>query len=120
MQEALGMIETRGLVSAVEAVDAMVKSANVQIAGMKMSGGALVTVMITGDVAAVSAAVEAGSTAAKMVGCVISSHVIPRPSGEIDKILPDFRKRSDTQQIESTQDDNQSPKTRSIDDEPTK
>ena len=80
MQEALGMIETRGLVGAIEAADAMVKAANV--------GGGLVTVMVRGDVGAVKASVEAGGAAAKRVGELISVHVIPRPHSDVEAILP--------------------------------
>lgn len=88
MQEALGMIETKGLVGAVEALDAMVKSANVKLVGKRLSGGGLVTVMVTGDVGAVKAAVDAGTSAANAVGSVISTHVIPRPDDGIEKLLP--------------------------------
>ena len=88
MQEALGMIETRGLVSAIEAADAMVKAANVHLLGKELVGGGLVTVMVRGDVGAVKAAVEAGAAAAKRVGELISVHVIPRPHGEVEVILP--------------------------------
>ena len=88
MQEALGMIETRGLVSAIEAADAMVKAANVHLLGKEHVGGGLVTVMVRGDVGAVKAAVEAGGAAAKRVGELISVHVIPRPHGDVEAILP--------------------------------
>jgi ethanolamine utilization protein EutM len=88
MLEALGMIETMGLVGAVEAMDAMVKAANVRIVGKKISGGALVTVMVQGDVGAVKAAVDAGAAAANRVGSVISTHVIARPDDEVSHILP--------------------------------
>jgi ethanolamine utilization protein EutM len=88
MQEALGMIETRGLVSAIEAADAMVKAANVRLVGKELVGGGLVTVMVRGDVGAVKAAVEAGGAAAKRVGELISVHVIPRPHGEVEAVLP--------------------------------
>lgn len=88
MQEALGMIETKGLVGAVEAADAMVKSANVRLVGKRVSGGALVTVMVRGDVGAVKAAVDAGAAAAVAVGDVVSTHVIPRPDDELESILP--------------------------------
>ena len=91
MQEALGMIETRGLVGAIEAADAMVKAANVQLIGKEHVGGGLVTVMVRGDVGAVKAAVEAGSTAAKRIGELISVHVIPRPHGEVEEILPTLK-----------------------------
>ena len=87
MQEALGMIETRGLVSAIEALDAMVKSASVRLISHRLSGGGLVTVMIEGDVGAVKAAVDAGTAAATIIGSVVSTHVIPRPDDETAKIL---------------------------------
>ncbi len=86
--EALGMIETKGLVSAVEAADAMVKSANVALMGYEKIGSGLVTVMVRGDVGAVKAAVDAGAAAADKVGQVVSVHVIPRPHGDVEKILP--------------------------------
>ena len=88
MQEALGMIETRGLVSAIEAADAMVKAANVHLLGKELVGGGLVTVMVRGDVGAVKAAVEAGGAAAKRVGELVSVHVIPRPHDDVELILP--------------------------------
>ncbi len=88
MQEALGMIETRGLVAAIEAADAMVKAANVHLLGKEHVGGGLVTVMVRGDVGAVKAAVEAGSLAAKRVGELVSVHVIPRPHGDVEGVLP--------------------------------
>ena len=88
MQEALGMIETRGLVSAIEAADAMVKAANVHLLGKEHVGGGLVTVMVRGDVGAVKAAVEAGGAAARRVGELVSVHVIPRPHGDVEAILP--------------------------------
>ena len=88
MNEALGMIETKGLVGAVEASDAMVKAANVVLIGKTMVGGGLVTVMVKGDVGAVKAATEAGAVAANNVGELISVHVIPRPHEELTKILP--------------------------------
>ena len=87
MQEALGMIETRGLVGAIEALDAMVKSASVRLVSHKLSGGGLVTVMVEGDVGAVKAAVAAGTAAASIIGSVVSTHVIPRPDDETAKIL---------------------------------
>jgi len=86
--QALGMIETRGLVGAIEAADAMVKAANVHLIGKERVGGGLVTVMVRGDVGAVKAAVEAGGAAAKRVGELISVHVIPRPHEEVEAILP--------------------------------
>ncbi|MGX6591905.1 ethanolamine utilization protein EutM [Cetobacterium ceti] len=85
---ALGMIETRGLVAAVEAADAMVKAANVTLVGKEMIGGGLVTVMVRGDVGAVKAATDAGAAAADRVGELISIHVIPRPHSEVEVILP--------------------------------
>ncbi len=88
MQEALGMIETRGLVGSIEAADAMVKAANVHLIGKEHVGGGLVTVMVRGDVGAVKAAVEAGGAAAKRVGELISVHVIPRPHGDVEAVLP--------------------------------
>ena len=85
---ALGMIETKGLVGAIEAADAMVKSANVQLVGKELAGGGLVTVMVRGDVGAVKAATDAGAAAAEKVGELISVHVIARPHTEVDNILP--------------------------------
>ena len=85
---ALGLIETRGLVGAVEAADAMVKAAKVTLLGKEKSGAALVTVMVRGEVGAVKAAVDAGSAAAKRVGELVSTHVIPRPAGELEDYLP--------------------------------
>ena len=85
---ALGMIETKGLVAAIEAADAMVKAANVTLVGKEHIGGGLVTVMVRGDVGAVKAATDAGAVAAERVGEVVSVHVIPRPHGEIEMILP--------------------------------
>jgi len=87
-QEALGMVETRGLVGAIEAADSMVKAADVTLVGKEMVGSGLVTVMVRGDVGAVKAAVEAGSAAVKRVGELVSVHVIPRPNGDVEKILP--------------------------------
>ncbi|MCJ7473296.1 MAG: BMC domain-containing protein [Actinobacteria bacterium] len=86
--EAIGLIETRGLVGAVEAADAMVKAANVKLVGQERIGGGLVTVIVKGDVGAVKAAVDSGAAAAKRVGELISVHVIPRPHAELDMILP--------------------------------
>jgi len=88
MQEALGMIETRGLVGAIEAADAMVKAANVHLIGKEHIGGGLVTVMVRGDVGAGKGSVEAGGAAAKRVGELISVHVIPRPHSDVEAILP--------------------------------
>ena len=88
MMEALGMIETRGLVAAIEAADAMVKAANVVLVGSEKIGSGLVSVMVRGDVGAVKAAVDAGSAAAASLGEVIATHVIPRPHGDVEKLLP--------------------------------
>jgi ethanolamine utilization microcompartment shell protein EutS len=86
--EALGMVETHGLVGAIEAADTMVKAADVQLVGKQSIGGGLVTVMVRGDVGAVKAAVEAGAQSAKRVGELVSVHVIPRPHDEVEIILP--------------------------------
>ena len=88
IKEALGMVETRGLVGSIEAADAMVKAANVRLIGKVHVGGGLVTVMVRGDVGAVKAATEAGGAAADRVGELISVHVIPRPHSDVEKILP--------------------------------
>ena len=88
---ALGMVETKGLVGAIEAADAMVKSANVNLVGKEQVGGGLVTVMVRGDVGAVKAATDAGAAAAEKVGELVSVHVIPRPHMEVDAILPKGR-----------------------------
>lgn len=85
---ALGMVETRGLVGAVEAADAMVKAANVELVGREQVGGGLVTVLVRGDVGAVKAATDAGAAAADRVGELKSVHVIPRPHSEVETILP--------------------------------
>ena len=85
---ALGMIETRGLVAAIEAADAMVKAANVTLVGKEMVGGGLVSVLVRGDVGAVKAATDAGAVAAERIGELISVHVIPRPHSEVEIILP--------------------------------
>ena len=84
---ALGMIETKGLVAAIEAADAMVKAANVTLVGKEQVGGGLVAVLVRGDVGAVMAATDAGAAAAERVGELISVHVIPRPHNEIETIL---------------------------------
>ena len=88
MGEALGMIETKGLVGAIEAADAMTKSANVTLMGYEKIGSGLVTVMVRGDVCAVKAAVDAGTCAAEKVGEIVAQHVIPRPHTDVEKILP--------------------------------
>ena len=87
MSGALGMIETRGLVGAIEAADAMTKAASVEVCGYEKIGSGLVTVMVRGDVGAVKAAVEAGNVAACNVGEVVSTHVIPRPHASVDELL---------------------------------
>ena len=87
-KEALGMIETKGLVGAIEAADSMVKSANVTLVGYEKIGSGLVTVMVRGDVGAVKAAVESGSAAASRLGELVATHVIPRPHTDVEKILP--------------------------------
>ena len=86
--DALGMIETKGLVGAIEAADAMVKAANVSLGGYEKIGSGLVTVMVRGDVGAVKAATDAGAAAARQVGEVVSIHVIPRPHSDTEKIIP--------------------------------
>ena len=86
--QALGMIETKGLVASIEAADAMVKAANVTLVGKEHVGGGLVTVMVRGDVGAVKASVDAGAASARAVGEVVSVHVIPRPHSDVEKILP--------------------------------
>ena len=88
MQDALGLVETKGFVGAVEAADAMVKSANVQLIGNEKIGAGFVTVMVRGDVGAVKAATDAGAAAAAKVGEVVSVHVIPRPHTDVEKLLP--------------------------------
>lgn len=87
-REALGMVETKGLVGAIEAADAMVKAANVALVGYEKIGSGLVTVMVRGDVGAVKAATDAGAASADRVGQLISVHVIPRPHTDVEKILP--------------------------------
>ena len=86
--EALGMVETRGLVAAIEAADAMVKAANVVLVGSEKIGSGLVSVMVRGDVGAEKAAVEAGGAAAGKLGEVVATHVIPRPHTDVEKLLP--------------------------------
>lgn len=87
---ALGMVETRGLVGAVEAADAMVKAARVRLIGKEKVGGGYTTVMVRGEVGAVKAATDAGAAAARRVGELVSVHVIPRPHSEVERILPAF------------------------------
>ena len=90
-QEALGMIETRGLVAAIEAADSMLKAANVALIGTEKIGSGLVSVMVRGDVGAVKAAVEAGGASAGKLGELVAVHVIPRPHGDVEKILPTLK-----------------------------
>ena len=87
-QEALGFVETRGLVAAIEAADAMCKAANVALVGTEKIGSGLVTVMVRGDVGAVKSAVEAGSSSAQRLGELVATHVIPRPHSDVEMILP--------------------------------
>ncbi len=86
--DALGMIETKGLVAAIESVDAMVKSANVALVGMERIGGGYVSVFVRGEVGAVKAAIDAGTAAAKKIGEVVSVHIIPRPHADTEKLVP--------------------------------
>jgi len=86
--EALGLIETKGLVAAIEAADAMLKAAKVTLIGSEKVGGGLVTIMVRGDVGAVKAATDAGAAAAEKVGELVSVHVIPRPHGDVETMLP--------------------------------
>lgn len=86
--DALGMVETRGLIGSIEAADAMVKAANVRLIGKEKVGGGFVTVMVRGDVGAVKAATDAGAAAAEKVGELVSVHVIPRPHSDVESILP--------------------------------
>jgi ethanolamine utilization protein EutM len=86
--DALGMVETKGLIGSIEAADAMVKAANVTLVGRESIGAGLVTVMVRGDVGAVKAATDAGAAAAQRVGEVISVHVIPRPHSDVETVLP--------------------------------
>ncbi len=87
MKEALGLVETKGLVGAIEAADAMAKAANIEITGYEKIGFGLVTIMIRGDVGAVKAATDAGAEAARRVGEVVSVHVIPRPHADVEKTI---------------------------------
>ena len=90
-QQALGLVETRGLVAAIEAADAMCKAANVELVGTEKIGSGLVTVMVRGDVGAVKSAVESGTAAASKLGELIATHVIPRPHNDVEKILPSIK-----------------------------
>ncbi|MGX7196564.1 BMC domain-containing protein [Enterococcus olivae] len=86
-QEALGMVETRGLIASIEAADAMVKAANVKLVKSEKIGSGLVTMLVRGDVGAVKAAVDAGTSAAQAVGEVVATHVIPRPHSDIESVI---------------------------------
>ena len=90
-REALGLIETRGLVAAIEAADAMVKAAEVELIGTEKIGSGLVSVMVRGDVGAVKAATEAGAAAASRLGEIVATHVIPRPHADVEKLLPTIK-----------------------------
>ena len=91
IQQALGMVETRGLVAAIEAADTMLKAANVELVGTEKIGSGLVSVMVRGDVGAVKSAVESGSAAAAKLGELVATHVIPRPHNDVEKILPSIK-----------------------------
>ncbi|MBS4537854.1 ethanolamine utilization microcompartment protein EutM [Clostridium sp. D2Q-11] len=91
IKNALGMVETKGLVGSIEAADAMIKAANVTLVGKEHIGGGFVTVMVRGDVGAVKAATDAGAAAAERIGELVSVHVIPRPHDEVEHILPKTR-----------------------------
>ncbi len=88
VKEALGLVETRGLTALIEVADSMVKAANVSLLGMEKIGSGYVTIMVTGDVGAVKAAVEAGAAAVKGLGELVAAHIIPRPHSDVEKILP--------------------------------
>ena len=94
--DALGMVETKGLVGAIEAADAMVKTANVVVTGREYIGSGYVTIFVRGDVGAVKAATDAGAAAARRVGELISVHVIPRPHNEVERILPRLKEPNKT------------------------
>ena len=91
-EHALGMVETKGLVAAIEAADAMVKAANVKLIGKERAGGGLISIYVRGDVGAVKAATDAGGAAASKVGELVSVHVIPRPAADIESIIPKLAK----------------------------
>ena len=93
LREALGLVETKGLVGSIEAADAMVKAANVVLVGKEYIGAGYVTVLVRGDVGAVKAATDAGAAAARRVGELVAVHVIPRPHDEVESVLPDARPR---------------------------
>ena len=97
MKEALGLVETRGFVGAIEAADAMVKAANVKIVGKEKTGSGLVTIMVRGDVGAVKAAIEAGGEAARRVGELVSVHIIPRPHEDVEMLLEETKGKGKSQ-----------------------
>lgn len=113
IKKALGMIETKGLIGAIEAGDAMVKAANVVLSGKECIGGGLVTVMVRGDVGAVKAATDAGAAAAQKVGELISVHVIARPHEEIDSILPTDPENNENPEYNTEQEQEQELETKS-------
>ena len=94
MKEALGLVETRGFVGAIEAADAMVKAANVQLVGKEKTGSGLVTIMVRGDVGAVKAAIDAGGEAARRVGELVSVHIIPRPHEDVELLLEKLKPKA--------------------------
>jgi microcompartment protein CcmL/EutN len=100
---ALGMVETKGLVAAIEAADTMLKTANVVLAGKEVTRGALVTIKVVGDTAAVRSAVEAGAAAAQRVGELVAQHIIPRPSDEIESLIFTLQKQSEDKKIAEKQ-----------------
>ena len=97
MKEALGLVETRGFVGAIEAADSMVKAANVKIVGKEKTGSGLVTIMVRGDVGAVKAAIEAGGEAARRVGELVSVHIIPRPHEDVEMLLEQTKGKGKSQ-----------------------
>ena len=99
-REALGMIETKGLIGSIEAADAMVKAANVVLVGREYIGGGFVTVMVRGDVGAVKAATDAGAAAARRVGELVAVHVIPRPHAEVEGLLPSLARAASSSAAE--------------------
>ncbi len=103
MKQALGLVETRGFVGAIEAADAMVKAANVKLVGKEKSGSGLVAMLVRGDVGAVKAAVEAGGEAARRVGELISTHVIPSPHADVEMLLSGMNHSKTTKTTQSSQ-----------------
>lgn len=91
MNASIGMIETRGLTAAIEAADSMLKAANVEVVGMEKIGSGLVCIIVQGEVGAVKAATDVGAEAAQRIGELVATHVIPRPNGDISKILPSYK-----------------------------